>query len=180
MAAANKTNAKSTTRKSKTEIPVKATGKPAAAAHDTAPVTVGDLEQAFERLLQRAWRNPLRFDWPRMPDLQGLLPQTPAVDVVDREKEVVVRAQLPGVKKSDLDVSIAERTLTIKGSTRTEQKEEKDNFFRQEIRTGSFSKSVLLPADVDAGKAEASFKDGVLELHLPKRRAVKEQQVPVR
>jgi HSP20 family protein len=180
MAAANKTKAKSTPRKSKTEIPVKTTGKPAAAGQSTAPVTLGDLEQAFERLLQRTWRNPLRFDWPRMPDLQELLPQAPAIDVVDREKEVVVRAQLPGVKKSDLDVSIAERTLTIKGATRTEQKEEKDNFFRQEIRSGSFSKSVLLPADVDAGKAEASFKDGVLELHLPKRRAVKEQQVPVR
>ena len=180
MAAANKTKAKSTTRKTKTDISVKNAGKPAPGGQDAAPVTLGDLEQVFDRFLQRAWRNPLRFDWPRMPDLQGLLPQAPAVDVVDREKEVVVRAQLPGVKKGDLDVSIAERTLTIKGSTRTEQKEEKDNFFRQEIRSGSFSKSVLLPADVDAGKSEASFKDGVLELHLPKRRAVKEQQVPVR
>jgi HSP20 family protein len=180
MAAANKTKAKSTTGKNKTDIPVKATGKPAPTGGTTTPATLGDLEQVFERFLQRAWRDPVRFDWPRMPDLHGLLPQAPAVDVVDREKEVVVRAQLPGVKKSDLDVSIAERTLTIKGSTRTEQKEEKDNFFRQEIRSGSFSKSVLLPADVDAAKADASFKDGVLELHLPKRRAVKEQQVPVR
>lgn len=180
MAAANKTKAKSTTKNGKTEIPVKTAGKPAPATERTAPVTLSDLEQVFDRFMQRAWRNPLRFDWPRIPDLQGLLPQAPAVDVVDRTKEVVVRAELPGVKKGDLDVSIVERTLTIKGSTRTEEKEEKDNFFRQEIRSGSFSKSVLLPADVDANKAQTTFKDGVLELHLPKRRAVKEQQVPVR
>lgn len=180
MAATKKTKAKSTATSNKTEIPVKTAGKPAPAAESVAPVTLQDLEQVFDRFMQRAWRNPLRFDWPRIPDLQGLLPQTPAIDVVDRAKEVVVRAEVPGVKKGDLDVSIVERTLTIKGSTRTEEKEEKDNFFRQEIRSGSFSKSVLLPADVDANKAEATFKDGVLELHLPKRRAVKEQQVPVR
>jgi HSP20 family protein len=182
MAAAKKTKAKSAPGKKagepKTDVPVKTGGK--AATQGAAPVTLGDLERVFDNLLQRSWRNPLRFEWPRLTELQGLLPQAPAVDVVDRDKEIVVRAQLPGVKKSDLDVSIAERILTIKGSTRKEEKEEKDNFFRQEIRTGSFSRSVQLPADVDAGKAQATFKDGVLELLLPKRRSVKEQQVPVR
>jgi HSP20 family protein len=185
MAAANKTKRTSTTGKktsgSKSEIPVKTTGKQAASAgRSAAPVTLGDLERVFDGLLQRVWRNPFRFDWPRITELGGLMPQTPAVDVVDRAKEVVVRAHLPGIKKSDLDVSIADRVLTIKGSTRTEEKEEKDNFFRQEIRTGSFSKAVQLPADVDAAKAQATFKDGVLELQLPKRRVAKQQQVPVR
>jgi len=142
--------------------------------------TLRDVERLFEDFLERGWRNPFRAEWPKWPDLSKLSVQAPAVDVVDREKEVVVRAQLPGFKKSDLDVSIAERTLTIKGSTREEQKEEKDNYFHQEIRTGSFSRSVLLPADVDAGKAQATFKDGVLELTLPKRRVAKQQQVPVR
>jgi HSP20 family protein len=182
MAAAKKTKPNSTAGKkttgSKTEVPVKKADK--SAAQGTAPVTFGDLERMFDNLLQRNWRSPFRFDWPRLAELQGLLPQAPAVDVVDRDKEVVVRAQLPGVKKGDVDVSIADRILTIKASTRKEEKEEKDNFFRQEIRTGSLSRSVQLPADVDAGKAQATFKDGVLELQLPKRRVVKQQQVPVR
>jgi HSP20 family protein len=184
MAAASKPKAKPKAKSksgAKTEIPVKSVGKPAeSTARAAAPVTLRDLEQVFDKLLHRTWRQPFRFDWPRVAELQALLPQAPAVDVVDRGKEVVVRAQIPGVKKGDLDVSITERTLTIKGSTRKEETEEKDNFFRQEIRTGSFNKSVLLPAEVDAGKAEATFKDGVLELHLPKRRATKEQQVAVR
>lgn len=153
--------------------------KPAEKSAATAPfATLRDVERLFEDFLGQGWRNPFR-EWPRWPDASKLLPQAPAVDVVDREKEVVVRAQLPGFKKSDLDVSIAERTLTIKGSTREEKKDEKDNYFHQEIRSGSFSRSVLLPADVDAGKSQATFKDGVLELTLPKRRAAKQQQVPV-
>lgn len=173
MASANKTTAKTPARKTKAEA---AAAKPAGAS----PVTFNDLEKFFEDFMERAWKHPLRFEWPRLPELPSLLPQTPAVDVVDREKDVVVRAQLPGFKKSELDVSIADRTLTIKGERREEQKEEKDNYFHQEIRTGSFSRSVLLPAEVDAGKAEATFKDGVLELTLPKRRIAKQQQVAVR
>ncbi len=184
MASAKKAKPKSTVGKSTPAAKRQGSataGKAAApAAEETAPVRLNDLERVFDSLLHRTWRNPFRFDWPRVAELQGLLPHTPAIDVVDREKEVVVRAQLPGVKKGDLDVSIADRILTIKGSTRTEEKEEKDNFFRQEIRTGSFSKAVQLPADVDAAKAQATFKDGVLELQLPKRRVVKQQQVPVR
>jgi len=164
-----------------TAVPVRGSDKPVEKSAAKTPfATLRDVERLFEDFLERGWRNPFRAEWPQWPDVSKLLPQTPAVDVVDREKEVVVRAQLPGFKKSDLDVSIAERTLTIKGATREEQKEEKDNYFHQEIRSGSFSRSVLLPADVDAGKAQATFKDGVLELTLPKRRVAKQQQVPVR
>lgn len=162
-------------------VPVRGNDKPVEKSASKPPfATFGDVQRLFEDFLSRGLRQPLRGEWPQWPDVSKLLPQAPAVDVVDREKEVVVRAQLPGFKKSDLDVSIAERTLTIKGATREEQKEEKDNYFHQEIRSGSVSRSVLLPADVDAGKAQATFKDGVLELTLPKRRVAKQQQVPVR
>lgn len=161
-------------------VPVRGS-KPAGKTAAPAPfATLGDIQRVFEDFFERGLKQPLRADWAQWPDLAKLLPQTPAIDVVDREKEVVVRAQLPGFKKSDLDVSIAERTLTIKGATREEQKEERDNYFHQEIRTGSVNRSVLLPADVDAGKAQATYKDGVLELTLPKRRVAKQQQVPVR
>ena len=98
---------------------------------------------------------------------------------MDRAKEVVVRAEVPGVDKKDLDVSIADRTLTIRGSSRQEETKEEDDFFRREIRSGMFSRSVLLPADVNASKAKAKFKGGVVELRLPKVRASKRHQISV-
>ena len=175
------TTKKATKTQAATTVPVRGSDKPVEKSAAKTPfATLRDVERLFEGFLERGWRQRFRGDWPRWPDISALVPQAPAVDVIDRDKEVVVRAQLPGIKKSDLDVSIAERTLTIKGSTREEQKEEKDNYFHQEIRSGSFSRSVLLPADVDAGKAQATFKDGVLEMTLAKRRVAKQQQVPVR
>jgi len=138
-----------------------------------------ELERAFEDFMSRRLLRP--FEWPRLGELSSLLDrQAPSLDIVDGEKEVVVRAEVPGVDKKDLDVSIVDRTLTIKGSTRKETKEEKENYFRQEIRSGSFSRSVLLPADVNAAKVESSFKGGVLELHLPKSKIVKPQKVELK
>ena len=184
--------AKKTTTKKKTTSKKKKTGaarssgvsvktapeKPAQA--ETAPAAVPDLERVLDDLLQRRWPRPFRWEWPRWGELSRLMEQqTPSVDIVDKDKEVLVRAELPGVKREDLDVSIAERTLTIKGSSRKEEKEEQEGYFRHEIRSGSFSRSVLLPADVNAAKAAANFKDGVLELHLPKARASKRKQISV-
>jgi HSP20 family protein len=154
------------------------TVKPGKAPAPTTATPFQDLERVFEEFLNRRWMRPSGWDWPRLSDISSRFDrQLPSVDVVDGEKEVVVRAELPGIEKKDLDVSIVERTLTLKASTRKEEKEEKDNFFRQEIRTGSFSRSVLLPADVNAQKAQATFKGGVLELRLPKARTVKPQKV---
>jgi HSP20 family protein len=158
------------------EVPVK-TDKPATGKM---PKPFQDLEHLFEEFLNRRWPRQAGWEWPRWGEMSSLLErQVPSVDIIDADKEVVVRAHLPGIEKNDLDVSIAERTLTIKGSTRKEEKEEKDNFFRQEIRTGAFSRSLLLPADVNAAKAAATFKGGVLELRLPKARSVKSQKVPL-
>jgi HSP20 family protein len=167
---------KTTSAPSGSEVAVKA-GKPVSGAVST---PFQELERVFEDFLNRRWPRQGGWEWPRWGEFSSLTErQLPSVDIVDGEKEIVVRAQVPGIDKKDLDVSIVERTLTIKGSTRTEEKEEKDNYFRQEIKTGAFSRSVLLPADVNASKATASFKAGVLELHLPKTRSVKPQKVPL-
>jgi HSP20 family protein len=169
-------NQKTSATKGTSEVEVKA-GMPAEPPARVFP----ELERAFEDFLGRRWPRLSGMEWPRLGELSGLLDrQAPSLDIVDGEKEVVVRAEVPGVDKKDLDVSIVDRTLTIKGSTRKEQKEEKENYFRQEIRSGSFSRSVLLPTDVNASKAEASFKGGVLELHLPKTRTVKPQKVELK
>jgi len=167
---------KTSATKGSSEIDVKA-GLPAEPPARVFP----ELERAFEDFLNRRWLRPFNLEWPRFGELSSLLDrQLPSLDIVDGEKEVVVRAEVPGIDKKDLDVSIADRTLTIKGSTRAEKKEEKENFFRQEIRSGSFSRSVLLPADVNAAKAESTFKGGVLELRLPKAKIVKPQKVELK
>ena len=94
--------------------------------------------------------------------------KVPKIDVINRDKEIVVKAELPGVAKEDIDVSMTDNTVTIKGSTSHEEKEEKGDYYRCEISRGSFSRTVALPGDVDADKAKASFNDGILELTLPK------------
>jgi HSP20 family protein len=103
----------------------------------------------------------------------------PKVDIVDQENEIVVRAEMPGVEKRDLDVSLTESTVTIKGQTSHEEKEEKGEYYRCEISRGSFSRTVALPGEIDTEKAKASFKDGVLEMKLPKQARSKRRSVTV-
>jgi len=122
----------------------------------------GDMDRLFDDFLGRRWLRPA--GWERFAELPGF----PSVDVIDRDDEVVVRAEMPGYKKEDIDISVSNSTLTIKGETKTEEKEEKGDYYRCEISRGAFSRMVSLPAEVDDAKAKASMKDGVLELTLPK------------
>lgn len=90
------------------------------------------------------------------------------MDVVDRDDEVVVRAEVPGFKKDEIEVSVSGDLLTLSGQTGTEGREEKENYYRCEISRGAFTRTIALPAAVDDSKAKASMKDGMLELTLPK------------
>ena len=99
---------------------------------------------------------------------------TPAVDISETNKEIVVNAEVPGIDPKDIDISLTGRLLTIKGERKQEQEEKDKNYHRIECRYGSFSRSLELPADVDAGKVKATYRDGVLKLNLPK---AKEQSV---
>ena len=123
------------------------------------------IDRVFDDFFGRGWLRPFRRDWLAFPELDISMPR---VDVIDRDEEVVVRAEVPAVKKEDIEVSISGNTVTIKGETKHEEKEEKGDYYRSEISRGAFSRMVSLPADVDESKARASLKDGVLELTLPK------------
>lgn len=141
-----------------------------------------EMERLFERmesLFPRGWMRPLRWERPGFGELLSHVEMPmPKVDVIDRDNEVVVRAEVPGVEKKDLDVSVTENTVTIKGTSSHEEKEEKGDYYRSEISRGSFSRTVALPGNVNSEAAKASFKDGVLELVMPKieqsrRRSIK-------
>ncbi len=126
------------------------------------------MDRLFEGFLPRGWMRPFHWERPFLGELAHLEMKMPKVDVIDRENEVLVRAEVPGVAREDIEVSVEENTVTIKGKTSHEEKEEKGDFYRCEIRRGAFSRTVALPRGVDGAKARATFKDGILELSLPK------------
>jgi HSP20 family protein len=137
-----------------------------------------EMERIFDEYFPRGWIR--RWEWPAFPEFARRMElRMPKVDVIDRDDEVVVHAEIPGVDKKDLDISVAGNALTIKGKTSREEKEEKGDFYRCEISRGSFARTVNLPAEVDTTQARASFRDGVLELKLPKKPEAKRQPINI-
>lgn len=144
--------------------------------------TLGRLEEMdrmFDQFFRHGWRPWQHLEWPSFPQLSLPELKEPKIDVVDRETEVLVKAEVPGVEKKDLDISVSDSTVTIKGSSRREEKEERGDYYRREISTGSFSRTVTLPAEVDGSRAKASFSDGILELTIPKIEKAKRISVKV-
>jgi HSP20 family protein len=128
-----------------------------------------EIDRYFESLFPRGWLRPSRWEWPTLSEAAAPFGgKLPKVDIVDREKEILVRAEVPGVDKDNLDISITENTVTLKGTAHHEEKEEKGEYYRCETTHGSFARTITLPAEVDSEHAKASYKDGVLELTVPK------------
>jgi len=140
-----------------------------------------EMERLFEDFFGRGMPGPFRWEMPRLGEMAPFQGRHPKVDVQDRESEVAIRAELPGVKKDDLDISVGEDSVTINASTREEKEEgeKAGEYYRREIATGSFARTVALPAGVDADKARAQFEDGILTLTLPKREQAKRKRIPV-
>ena len=138
-----------------------------------------EMDRMFEGMFPR-WPSPTRWQWPAWGEpaasREGRMPK---VDVIDRETEVLVRAELPGVDKKDLDVTMSDNTVTIKARTQHEEKEEKGDYYRCEISRGSFMRTLALPGEVDSDKAKAAFKDGILELTIPKTDKARKHSVKV-
>ena len=128
-----------------------------------------EMSHFFENISHRNWMRPLHMDWPDWRHMHSpFAGKLPHVDVIERDDEIVLHAELPGVEKKDLEVSMTDHAITIKGTTDYEEKEEKGNYFRSEIAHGAFSRTVLLPIDVDLDNVKSNFKNGLLEVHVPK------------
>jgi HSP20 family protein len=107
-------------------------------------------------------------------------PWTPAVDMVDEKDEIVVKADLPGLDQKDIEVTVEDGTLTIRGERKEEKEEKKENYYCAERSYGAFLRSIPLPKGVEADKVKATFKKGVLEIHLPKAKEAKGKTVEVK
>ena len=92
----------------------------------------------------------------------------PAVELFETEGDVVFRAEMPGIDPQQVDVTVTEDTLTVKGEARTEQEQKGRNYYRRELRYGSFERAVGLPASVQADQAKATCRQGILEVRIPK------------
>lgn len=138
------------------------------------------MERMFDRFFHHGGMNPFRGVETLFPELPEFSREkTPRVDVIERDAEVFVRAEVPGYSKDDLNISLTEDAVTLSGKTRHEEKEEKGSYHRMEIRSGEFSRTLRMPVGIDGAKASAKFKDGVLELTLPKLRKSERHTVKI-
>jgi HSP20 family protein len=138
------------------------------------------MEQFFENFYPRAWLRPFHLEWPTWGEFGAPLEEKlPKVDVQDQADKVVITAEIPGVNKDDLEVSLSENTVTIRGRTEQKKEEKKGEYFRREISSGSFARTLPLPAEVDGTQAKASFKNGMLELTLPKTAQTKKHSIKI-
>jgi HSP20 family protein len=124
----------------------------------------GYLRNQINRVFDDFWGEP----WlqPQGETFAGFSPQ---IDLSETDKEIKISAELPGVESKDIDVSVEDGTLTIRGEKKHEHEEKEKGRYRMERSYGSFERSIPLPAEVDESKAKAEFKKGVLRLTLPKR-----------
>jgi HSP20 family protein len=109
----------------------------------------------------------------------GLGAWTPAVDIHETEDGFVIKAELPGVSKDDVSVDVHQNTLTLRGQRKHEAEVKQDKYHRVERAYGTFQRSFVLPTVVDQDKVQATYKDGVLELHLPKSEAAKPKRIAI-
>jgi HSP20 family protein len=105
--------------------------------------------------------------------------QSLALDVAEEGETFIVKASVPGMKPEDLDITITNNVLTIKGETKEDQEIKQENYHLRERRFGSFVRSVTLPTPVDADKVGATYENGVLTLNIPKSEAVKPKRIAV-
>ncbi|MGH9803891.1 MAG: Hsp20/alpha crystallin family protein [Candidatus Acidiferrales bacterium] len=132
----------------------------------------GGVDRLFEESLRGLHTGP------RKKVLEGTA-WSPAVDILDMENEIVLRADLPGLDPKDVDIQVQNGTLTLRGERKFESDVKEDNFRRVERVYGSFIRSFSLPQSVDSEKVAAEYKNGVLELTLPKRPEAKPKQIKV-
>ncbi len=125
-------------------------------------------DDRFDRLIERAFGRERQAPW------------MPAMDVYETDDRLVVTVELPGMKPEDVEVSVEDSTLTVSGKREFSSEVEEESFHRIERRYGSFSRAVSLPPQVDTGKVDARFAEGVLTVEVPKLEKAKPTKIQVK
>jgi HSP20 family protein len=140
---------------------------------------VGTLRRAMDRLFDDViltGRRPARSG---AGDTMPAAAWEPAVEMFETGDEVVVRAEMPNVDPANVDITVTQEAVTIKGTVRQEQERKDRSYHRRELRYGSYVRTLGLPAEVKGGEAKATYKDGVLEVKIPKAERAKPTSVKV-
>ncbi|MBD3244520.1 MAG: Hsp20 family protein [Candidatus Moranbacteria bacterium] len=131
-------------------------------------------EPGEERYLENNQEEGGSADWSS--DQEGQL----TIDVYQTDTEIIIKSTIAGVKPQDLDVQINNDMVTIRGERKKEENINEEDYYYQECYWGSFSRSIILPVDVQAAKAEATMKDGILTIKLPKSSSAQSRKIQVR
>jgi HSP20 family protein len=130
-----------------------------------------DLFDEMQNQMARLWGGNLFSAWPFARTQQqgqgGMMANFPRVDIFEKDNQLVVKAELPGVKKQDIDLSIQDGDLVIQANRANEQESDQNNFYRMERQFGTFYREIPLPEGVQSDKIQASLNDGVLEVDIP-------------
>lgn len=132
-----------------------------------------DMDRLFEEFFSPITRR--RRGWLK-PEMGVIVPN---IEMYDRKNEIVVKAELPGVNKEDIDLTITKDSLTLKGETKKEEEVKEEDYYAAEISYGSFTRTIALPVEIDSEKAKASFKNGILEIILPKKEEAKPKEIKI-
>lgn len=143
------------------------------------PSVFEEMDRWFEEVFPHHWMAPFwRHPGSSMPE-SVFGGRYPKVDVIDRPNEILVRAELAGVSKDNLHVTLSDNRLSIQASVRQEKTDETGHFHRRELSQGEFQRTLVLPCEVDSDKVKSSFNDGILELTIPKVEAAKRKTIKI-
>ena len=132
-----------------------------------------DMERAMDSLISNTGAPTV---WRRTPSEVGW---APLMEVYDKGDEFVVHADLPGMNKEDIDISITGDTLTISGERKAKEEVKEQDYYRCELCYGKFSRALTLPATAETENINAAYKDGILEVKLPKSKTAKPKKIDI-
>jgi HSP20 family protein len=130
-----------------------------------------DMDRLFDEFTKPARRRRI---WPKS---EGLV--IPSIDLYDKKTDIVVKIELPGVRREDIDLTITKDTLMLKGEIKKDDDVQEEDYYISERMFGSFSRTVALPCEVESEKAQATMNNGLLEIVIPKREQARPKEIKI-
>ncbi|HEY7636335.1 MAG TPA: Hsp20/alpha crystallin family protein [Gemmatimonadales bacterium] len=141
-----------------------------------APAPLATVREEFDRFFDRMWNTGLFGPPPRAFEAMW----APSLDFSENEKEYIVRLEIPGIPKEDLDINLEGQTLTVSGRRDFEKEEKTEEYFWREREAGRFVRTVQLPAAVDKSKVAATYQDGIMTVRLPKAEPTAKTRIQIK
>jgi HSP20 family protein len=139
-------------------------------------------EEIMNRMFEEFWGRPSARRLLPSGERGAVVPaehREPFIDVIESDKEIIATAEMPGLEKQDININITEDRLEISAETKHEEKKEEKGYIYRERRSGSYYRAISLPSPVDPDKSKATYKNGVLEIKMPKTEVKKKTPLKI-